>query len=203
MNRNVKPKPRRTPSSRLRPYHTAAMEAAPNKRDQWKSSYCRTRCHCVMSPYQVISFSLALRLSCLLSLYFRWFLIKGAENLRPIIVGILRQRPRTRRRLPGFCQHDGVLNGDLVGEVVLRGASDALDHMHLVTRPPPSSRTRNHPHPFINANHVDDQGISLPMSGRVAIESGIRIFVMRTSITVYQTNVHGVFKHLPQLPSRE
>src|SRR6266540_1628625 len=41
------------------------------------------------------------------------------------------------------------------------------------------------------------------MSSRVAIESGIRIFEMRTSISVYQTNVHGVFKHLPQLPSGE
>src|SRR5262245_7972736 len=75
--------------------------------------------------------------------------------------------------------------------------------MHLVARPPPSARTRNNPHPFIDANHVDDQGISLPMGRRVAIESGIRIFGMGASISVYQTNVQRVFKHLPQLPSRE
>src|SRR5262245_44772261 len=99
-----------------------------------------------------------------MSLDFRWFLVQSTEGLRPILVGILRQRPCTRRRLPGFCQHHGVLDGDLVGEVVLRGASDALDHMHFVTRPPPSSRTRNNPHPFIKTNYVDDQGISLPMS---------------------------------------
>src|SRR5437899_7188187 len=94
-------------------------------------------------------------------------------------------------------QNQMMLIGDLVDHVVDRGTADAFDHMFLFAMKPPSKIR----YPVVEGDRVDDQRISLPMGNRVAIERGIGIFRMRTSIGVDDAKIHRVFDEDYQ-PSR-
>src|SRR5579872_2561868 len=69
-------------------------------------------------------------------LVFLGLLVEGAEDFAPLVVGILRQGPGARGRLPGFGEHDGVVDGDLVDEVVLGGTGEAFDDVLLLAGEP-------------------------------------------------------------------
>src|SRR6267154_2631774 len=48
---------------------------------------------------------------------------------------------------------------------------------------------------LLDSNRVDDKRISLPMSDRVAIEGGVGIFRVGTTIRMYHPEIHGILDH--------
>ena len=63
-------------------------------------------------------------------------LVERAEDFSPFVVGILRWGPDAGSGLPRFEPALRVLDGDLIGEVVLRGAGPALDDVLLIAVQP-------------------------------------------------------------------
>src|SRR5579872_1460211 len=131
-------------------------------------------------------------------LVFLRLLVVCTEVFLPLVVGVLRQCPFTGRRSPGLGQHYGVVNGDLVDEVVFRGTREALDHALLLAVQPCAALTRethgNISQPSIDIDRLRHQGVSFIVSGCIAIESGIGIFVVRTPSRVYHANGQRVFR---------
>src|ERR1700674_4351795 len=96
------------------------------------------------------------------------------------------ERPMARSRGPGFRQHLGVFDRDLVDQVVHRRTAEAFDDVLLIAMEPPGEVI---PGPFIYRDYVDDQRISLPMADPFAVERGIWVFAMRTPIGGHHAKV--------------
>src|SRR4029077_14415437 len=65
-----------------------------------------------------------------------WFVIPRADKFCPDVVGVLRQCPCQRRRNERLHEYYGVLNSDLVGEIVFRSPAEAFDDMLLLAVEP-------------------------------------------------------------------
>src|SRR5215510_12342513 len=63
-------------------------------------------------------------------------LVRGADVFRPDVVWILRERPHVRRGGERLHQHFGVLDRQLIHQVILRRAAEALDDMLLLAVQP-------------------------------------------------------------------
>ena len=124
--------------------------------------------------------------------FLRVLLIRAVKLLQAFVIA--RQRPTTRRRVPGFREHLGVLDGDLVDEVIQRRTADVLDHMLLVAMKKLAASEIMAP--LIETDDVDDQRISPPMTHGVASEPVIGISLMRTSIGGYDAKIIAEFVEL-------
>ena len=99
-----------------------------------------------------------------------------------------------RRRVPGFRQDFGILDGDLVDEVIHGRAGEVLDHVLLVAMK--ELRSSHGVTSLIEADDVDDQSVSLPMPDGIPGVGGIGIFFVRASIEGHDAEIIAKFIQL-------
>ena len=120
-------------------------------------------------------------------------LVVGAVVLQQIFVA---ERPLVRNGGPGLGQHLWIFDCYLVVEIIHAGAAKPLDYVLLIAVKPAYEVV---PGPLINRNHVDDQGVRIPMTNSIASECGIRIFRMRSPVGMYDPEIVIQFVQLNQL----
>ena len=104
----------------------------------------------------------------------------------------------TRRRIPWFRKRLGILNRDLIHQVIHRGAAKVLDHMLLIAVNEFPLLSHEGPASLVQSDNVNDERISFPVANRIAVVRGIRIFLMWASIDGYHAKVVVEFLQLYQ-----
>src|SRR2546428_6868575 len=120
------------------------------------------------------------------------FLVVRAVVLFQIFVA---ERPLPGSGGPRLRQNLGVLDGNLIDEIVFARTREALNHVFLIAMEPPDEVV---PGPFVDGNYVDRQRIPLPMGGGVSIEGRIRVFGVRPAVGVDHARVVIQFAQLTQ-----